>query len=193
VEGLAAEITPAAQEMLDRLIAEMEPLRQRAVLAEEREQQLRQDLAHHDFLPVPGRREFLRELNHVLNHLRDLTEMPSLALLHVTNADTLRRRHGREALDRLLTHVSTTVGACLGPNEALGNIGGNDFALILLGSDENTARERVADIRRRLSEAPLELGADRIAADVSVGIGELRKGSTAEAALHAADVDLVRR
>ena len=90
IKGMAADVTPRVQAALDALSAEIEPLRARLALTEERERQLRDDLAHHPFLPVPGRREFLRELNHVLNHLNDLTILPSIALLHVGNADALR-------------------------------------------------------------------------------------------------------
>lgn len=192
IQGLAAEMTPAVQQALDNLVAEIEPLRQKLAFAVEREQQLREDLAKHAFLPVPGRREFLRELNHVLNHLRDLTQMPSLAILHVANADEVRRRHGRDALDRFLVHAAQTIESALMPTDVLGSLGGNDFAIILLGADDRIAHERVAAIAAAVSETPFHgLGAP-IAVELKTGAAELRKGMSDDAAIRDADRDLVR-
>lgn len=189
--GMAAEITPAAQVILDQLVAELEPLRLQLAFSKEREQQLREDIARHDFLPVPGRREFLRELNHVINHLRDLTVMPSLALLHVKNADTIRRQCGRDALDRFLVHVAEAIGASLQPNDVLANIGGNDFAVILLGADLSAARERIAQMLDVLAGQPYADGATPFGIEIAAGIAELRAGASAEAVLRDADRDMV--
>lgn len=191
IDGLAAEITPAAQEVLNRLAAEIEPLRRQLEMSREREQNLREDLARHAFLPVPGRREFIRELNHVLNHLRDLAVMPSVALLHVANAEEVRRTFGRDALDRYLTHVANAVSRTLQPNDVLGSLGGSDFALILLGADASRARERMTGIINTLSAAPFHDQGQTVSLKLSSGVAELSAGTTAEAALHYADRNLL--
>lgn len=191
IGGLAAEITPAAQQALDALVAELEPLRLQLAFSKEREQQLREDLAKHDFLPVPGRREFLRELNHVLNHLRDLTVMPSLALLHLKNADIIRRQRGRDALDRFLIHAANAIAASLQPNDVFANIGGNDFGLILLGADDAAARDRIAQMLEALAGQPYADGPTPLAIEIATGIAELRAGASAEAVMRDADRDMV--
>jgi len=191
IDGLAAEITPAAQLVLDRLAAEIEPLRRQLELAREREQNLREDLARHSFLPVPGRREFIRELNHVLNHLGDLAVMPSIAILNVANAEDVRRSHGRAALDRYLVHVADTMLRGLQPNDVLGSLGGSDFAAILLGAGDQTARERVSGILNTLSKTPLNEQGGQIVPEILAGIAELSPGLSAEAVLRAADRKLL--
>lgn len=191
IDGLAAEITPAAQEVLNRLAAEIEPLRRQLEMSREREQNLREDLARHAFLPVPGRREFIRELNHVLNHLGDLAVMPSVALLHVANAEEVRRTFGRNALDRYLTHVANAVSRTLQPNDVLGSLGGSDFALILLGAGASRARERMTGIVNSLSAAPFHDQGRTVSLKLSSGVAELSAGTTAEAALHYADRNLL--
>lgn len=187
IDGLAAEITPSAQLVLDQLAAEIEPLRRQLELSQEREQNLREDLALHSFLPVPGRREFIRELNHVLNHLGDLTAMPSLALLHVANADEVRRRYGRGALDRLLIHVAEAISRNLQPTDILGNLGGNDFAVILLGAGAQLARERVAGMVETLARMPLNEQGVAITPVLLGSSAELTAGATAEASIRNAD------
>ena len=190
IGGLAGEITPAVQQLLDRLGAEIEPLRAQLKLAGEREDKLRQDLAKHAFLPVPGRREFFRELNHVLNHLDDLTILPSLVFLHVANAESVRMAHGRDALDRFLVHVATTIDRLLQPTEVLGNFGGDDFVLILLAENEEHARSRAAQIAKRVGETRLPGYAAIDAPHVIVGVAELVRGASAEAVVAAADKDM---
>lgn len=192
IEGLAAEITPAAQRVLDSLAAEIEPLRRQLEMAREREQNLREDLARHAFLPVPGRREFLRELNHVLNHLNDLAALPSIAVLHVVNADDVRRQYGRAALDRFLVHVAQGISRLLQPTDVLGSLGGSDFAVILLGADTRTARERAVGIARSLSAWPLSEGGAQLVPRLITGAAEISAGSSADATIRAADADLLR-
>lgn len=190
IGGLAGEITPAVQQLLDQLGAELEPLRAQLKLAREREDKLRQDLAKHAFLPVPGRREFFRELNHVLNHLNDLTILPSLVMIHIANAGDIRRNQGRDMLDRYLVHVASTIDRLLQPTEVLGNLGGDDFALILLAENEEHALDRATQIAKRIQETPLPGYAEIVPPQVSVGVAELVRGASAEAVVIAADKDM---
>lgn len=190
IGGLAGEITPAVQKLLDQLASEIEPLRAQLKLAKEREVKLRQDLAAHAFLPVPGRREFFRELNHVLNHLNDLTIMPSMVIMHIANASDVRKSHGRDMLDRYLSHVAMTIDRLLQPTEVLGNLGGDDFALILLTENEEHARNRALQIANRIQGTPMPGGESIDAPQVSVGVHELVRGASAELVVSAADKDM---
>ncbi len=187
IGGLAAEITPAVQQLLDDLATEIEPLRAQLAMAHEREHQLRDELAHHAFLPVPGRREFLRELNHVLNHLGDLTASPSIALVYVSNADDVRESHGRDSLDRYLSFVASTLQRLLLPNDVVGNLGGNDFALILLGGDPDDAPNRLRGIIGTLAKTKAQVGAETVTIETLSGVSRLQPGQTAEAAICHAD------
>lgn len=191
IGGLAGEITPAVQQLLDQLGAEIEPLRAQLKLTREREDKLRQDLAKHAFLPVPGRREFLRELNHVLNHLNDLNVLPSVVILHIANANKVRKSEGRDTLDRYLAHVAVTVNQLLGTTEVLGNLGGDDFALILLADVELDARERAAQIAKRLEDTPMPSHPHLGPPKVLFGVAELERGNSAEAVIASADSDLL--
>lgn len=192
IEGLAAEITPAAQQVLDSLAAEIEPLRRQLEMAREREQNLREDLARHAFLPVPGRREFIRELNHVLNHLSDLAAMPSVAVMHVVNAEDVRRKYGRDALDRYLVHVANGILRTLQPTDVPGSLGGSDFAVILLGAGAQLARERVAGVAKSIAATPFSEAGEAITPIIIAGAAELSTGSSAEASIRLADRDLLR-
>ncbi len=193
IGGLAGDITPAVQKLLDELASEIEPLRAQLKLSKEREEKLRQDLAAHAFLPVPGRREFFRELNHVLNHLNDLTIMPSMVIMHIANASDVRKSYGRDMLDRYLSHVAATIDRLLQPTEVLGNLGGDDFALILLSENEEHARDRALQIAERIQSAPMPGSENIDTPQVSVGVHELVRGASAESVVSAADKDMRMR
>lgn len=191
IDGLAAEITPAAQQVLDRLAGEIEPLRRQLEMSREREQNLREDLARHAYLPVPGRREFVRELNHVLNHLGDLAVMPSLCILYVTNTEHVRRAYGRDALDRYLVHAANAISRTLQPNDVLGSLGGSDFAVILLGADAKLARERADGIVNSAAKSPFQEQGETVPLKLLFGTAELSPGASSDAAIHAADSNLL--
>ncbi len=193
IGGLAADVTPAVQQLLDDLAAELEPLRAQLALAREREHELREDLARHAFLPVPGRREFLREVNHVINHLADLTAAPSVAIVHIANADHVRRAFGRDMLDRFLTGVAHELRRLSLPTDVIGNLGGNDFAMILLGGDPDAADQRFQGVLKTLSACTVQLDTMTQTVAATGGCARLKAGGTAEAMLRDADMAMPRR
>lgn len=104
---------------------------------------------------MPGRREFFRELTHVLAHMEGLTT-PSLIVLHLVNADDIRRRLGRNALDGVLIHVSSVIDTILEPTDVAGSLGGNDFGLIQLVSDLTLAQNKGKDLVQAIAAAPFQ-------------------------------------
>ncbi len=190
VEGLAAEITPAAQAALDALVAEIEPLRYQLKLAGEREARLKEDIARHAFLGVPSRREFMRELGHVLAHVEQLTTAPSVVVMHVAGADAIRRRHGRGPYEGALKHVADAIRASVHPTDAFGSLGGHDFGLVLLVADPVLARERARQIAEALNGKPYAPAAG-LPLDVIFGVAALTARLSPDAALAYADRDMV--
>jgi diguanylate cyclase (GGDEF)-like protein len=59
---------------------------------------------------------------------------------------------GHEAGDDLLQWVATRLHEFVGPSDSAGRIGGDEFALLLVGRDESEAERLVRDLQRRLLE-----------------------------------------
>ena len=144
----------------------------------------------HSFLPLPGRCEFFRELAHVLAHMEGLTT-PSLIVLHLVNADDIRRRLGRNALDGVLIHVSSVIDTIVEFTDVAGSLGGNDFGLIQLVSDLTLARKKAEDLIQAIAAAPFQWQGKITPLDTMAGVATLATVETPEAALIAADRDLV--
>ena len=122
-------MSPESQQILSAFVAEMEPLRAELDAAKRREARLRGDGGSPSFLPVPDRREFLREVKHVIDHIEDLDPMPALLVVHVANVGDIRRRYGRQAADLALTLLHRLPTPCT--RDAVGSLGGDDFGVIL--------------------------------------------------------------
>ncbi len=194
VDGVLADnLSPEIQKTLAGLAGQIEPLRAEVERLKGREAHFMELAEKHSFLPVPGRREFFRELTHVLNNMANLTPPPSLAVLHVVNADDIRRRLGRLALDAVLTHVCAVIDSSLHPTDIAGSIGGNDFGIIFLAGDQELARTKATALVDAISAQAFHWQDQSVTLEVVAGVGTLENAKTAENALAAADRDFMDR
>jgi len=191
-EGLLADgLSPEIQQAFQDLSSQIEPLRAEVERARGREAHFKDLAESHSFLPWPGRREFFRELTHVLSHMEGLTT-PSLIVLHVVNADDIRRRLGRGALDGALIHVAMVVDTVLEPTDIAGSLGGNDFGLIQLVSDITLARKKTESLTQAIAANPFQWSqGPSTQLEVRTGFAPLANIETPDAAMNAADKNFV--
>ena len=192
VDGLLADgVTPEIQKAFEGLASQIEPLRAEVQRARGREAHFKELAEKHSFLPVPGRREFLRELAHVLNNMEHLTPPPSLVLLHLVNADDIRRRLGRRALDSVLTHVCAVIDSTQHPTDVVGSLGGNDFGVILLVGTPDLARRKAEDMVEAIRAQPFPWQGETVTLEVIAGVESLQSGANPDSAITAADRNLI--
>lgn len=180
-------LTPEAQHAIERMAAEVEPLRRHLVQAQAELDEAK-TLAHrHDVAPCLNRRGFLAELDKLIHRLEHLEARPALILLHLAGGDEVRRMRGRKALDDLLVRVAGLLADPARNIMLAGNIGGNDFALVVLEDGLDGARRKAADLVADLAAMPMAAESNRHAL---AGVALLGPGMTAEAAVAAADADM---
>jgi GGDEF domain-containing protein len=189
---LTVGVTPEVQKALDELAGRLEPLRRELELAKEREKSLQELADRHPFLPVGNRRAFERGLGHVIAHLRHLSPSPALLVLRVAGIEQVRLRHGLGAREAALAHACALIKAELHPTDVLGSLGGDDFGIILLIADADSARARGARIAESIRRTPVQWQGLELPLDAAVGVALLAPGSGVQAALAAADGDLTR-
>lgn len=191
VDGLLADdLPPQIQKAIEELTLQIEPLRAEVERARGRESHFRELSEKHSFLPVPGRREFFREMAHVLSHMQGPTP-PGLIVLHLSNADDIRRRFGRDALDAMLIYVCDVIGRTLQPTDVLGSFGGNDLGVAVLVSDQEQIRQKADNLIDAITALPLSWQGHGVSMEVVAGVATLENLDTPEAALKAADADLI--
>jgi len=191
--SLIEGVTPEVQGIIDSLNRRIEPLRAELELAKGREAHFCELAARHSFLDIPCRREFMRELTHILTHIDHLTVPPTVIVMHLVGTEAVRMKAGRAALDRMLGEVCGIFSGLLQPADILGSLGGNDFAVIVLSADETSASSVASRLRRGISSYKFNWGRQTFHLDMVSGTRLLSVGTDAEAALDAADQDLRRR
>lgn len=160
-------------------------------MARGREAHFKEMSEQHSFLPLSGRREFFRELTHILSHLEGLYA-PVLIVLHLVNGDDIRQRLGRAALDGALVHVAAIIDTTLHPTDAAGNLGGNDFGLVLLAGDLEVAGNRAQQLVDAITSQPLLWLSESVTLQIVTGLALLDGNMTPETALNTADQSLLR-
>ena len=191
VDGLLADdLPPQIQKAIEDLTLQIEPLRAEVELARGREAHFRELSEKHSFLPVPGRREFFRELTHILSHMQGPIP-PGLIVLHLGNADDIRRKYGRDALDAMLTHVCDVIGKTLQPTDVVGSLGGNDLGVAVLVSDQEQIRQKAQNLIDAIAAQSFSWQGLGVSVGVVAGVATLENLETPETALSAADADLI--
>jgi diguanylate cyclase (GGDEF)-like protein len=191
IEGLLDEnLDPKVRMAFERLASQIEPLRNEIELARYREAYFKEASEQHSFLPILGRREFSRELSLTLSHLKDLNTA-MLVILHLVNGDNIRQRLGRKMLDGALSHIAKILKSYLQSTDVIGNMGGNDFGLILLSGDVNSAQDAEKNIFDAISNNPYLPFAKPIPLEISIGIAILEDNMTVDCALQIVDQNLL--
>lgn len=101
--------------------------------------------------------------------------------------------YGRAAGDAVLRHFARIVQASLRETDTAGRVGGEEFSVLLPGSDFAGVRAYAERVRAQLAAEPVAWGATPIAITVSIGASAfLKQDGRAEAALERADEALYR-
>jgi len=129
-------------------------------------------LAHaatHDSLTdLPNRSLFLDRLGQALRHAARRGEEITLAILDLDNFRDTNSRYGHLGGDAVLQAIATRTAASVREADTVARIGGDEFALVLVGAAEPQAAGVLAKIVAA-NAAPVRYGDTEIRATVSVG------------------------
>ena len=194
VDGLLADgVTPEVQRALDGLLGQIEPLRAELELARGRVTRLQEEANMHPFLPLPNRREFLRELGLVISHQQPGSVPPALAIVHFSGAEAIRIQAGRAALDGALQHAYSLITVVLGGTDVIGSLGGNDFGIILLAGDPESVTCKRADLTAAIHDQPFVWQGVKYRFNPQIGFAAITGDVMPERVLETADRDLLSK
>ena len=180
-------LTPEVQEMINALNQEIEPLRRKLSAAEKQLEELRQKVSQHVFLNVASHAEMRRDLEHVLSHRENLSISPVFVLMSVSNGDQVRLKYGRSGRERYLKEICQRISAHIKSADTFGSLGGNDFGLILLGTDLVVAQQSIATLTEEIVSVPISLSGDDVTVEMSAGAIDLRFIDSVDVAITTAD------
>ena len=123
--------------------------------------------------------------------MRDPRAVPSLVAIDLDLFKQVNDRHGHLAGDRALVHLVSVLRAGLREADTIGRVGGDEFLVLLPGTDADQAQVVAARLREALRRAPLTLDdGTALLLSMSCGVAPCRPAMTFEDLVHAADMAL---
>ena len=153
-------------------------------------------LATTDFLTgLPNRREFMLRLDDEQARLqRDIGGCASVLLLDLDHFKRVNDEYGHSAGDAVLRHLAALMRDSQRKIDMAGRVGGEEFAILLPGTELDAAAVFAERLRQRIEESPVLLEDGRsLVVTASIGIASMCGADAAgEAALSRADQALYR-
>jgi diguanylate cyclase (GGDEF)-like protein len=182
-----AELTPAVQAGLSRLMSEIEELRVevgrlRAQLTEA------EGLADQDVLtPLLNRRAFVRELARTAAFVQRYGGPAALIYFDLDGFKAVNDRYGHSAGDDALRGVALRLAAQVRESDVVGRLGGDEFAVILAQADETAALAKAQSLKAAIEGQPVACGEWMAPLHITFGVAGIAPGADAEAVMAAAD------
>ena len=126
---------------VEQLIAEISGLRGKIAQLQERVEQL-DLLAHEDSLvDLPNRRGFMRALERLIDRVGRYQEKAALLFVDLDGLKLINDNFGHVAGDEALMQVARLLVGGVRRSDVVARIGGDEFAVLLVHSDEDSAHE----------------------------------------------------
>jgi diguanylate cyclase (GGDEF)-like protein len=178
---------------VEQLISEISALRGRITQLQERVEQLDM-LAHEDSLvELPNRRGFLRALERLIDRVNRYGEKAALLFIDLDNLKLINDSLGHQAGDRALIQVARLLVGGVRKSDIVGRIGGDEFAVLLVHSDEDSAHETARRLIDLIAGSEFMHGGQTLPLSVAIGAGAIHAEDTAETAMARADQEMYRR
>lgn len=152
------------------------------------------ELATRDALTgLPNRREAMRLLAEELMRVQRDMSAASVLMLDVDHFKRINDTYGHAGGDSALKFCAQQISARLRAIDTCSRLGGEEFAVLLPGTDLGGARVIAERLRASLEAATMELDGQPLRMTVSIGAAQLRPtDADADAALRRADAALYR-
>lgn len=136
---------------------------------------------------LANRETILVELEHTLAEAKKTGRPLVVAMVDIDHFKTVNDTHGHIVGDKVLIEVARRLQGALRDFDYCGRYGGEEFLLILNGTDLNTARKVAERVRARVAGEPINLQGLEVAVSISLGLSAWQPGEHREALVIRAD------
>jgi len=138
------------------------------------------------------RRGFIERVSQEIERCRRYGRSASLALLDIDRFKSINDTHGHPAGDAVLRQIGALLASVKRPNDVLGRVGGEEFAILVPESGPSEGLAAAERFRQCIEDACIELAPGQaLGISASFGVAALDDGiANAESWLAAADAPL---
>lgn len=188
---MSDQITDAAE--VERLVSEINLLRGKVSQLQERVEQL-DLLAHEDSLVhLPNRRGFMRALERLIDRVNRYQEKAALLFVDLDGLKVINDSFGHLAGDEALIQVARLLVGGVRKSDVVARIGGDEFAILLSYSDEESAHETASRLIDLIAGSEFMHADQALPLSVAIGASAIRGDDTPETAVARADQEMYRK
>ena len=182
-----AEMTPAVRAAIQTLLTELDDLRSEVGRLKARLTEV-EGLADRDTLtPLLNRRAFVRELSRVRNLADRYGSPASLVYFDLDGFKAINDQHGHAAGDAALQAVAERLLTHVRESDVVGRMGGDEFAIVLVQTDQATAEAKAATLADAMERDPIRFGNASASIRLSYGVREIVANTEPETLIAEAD------
>jgi diguanylate cyclase (GGDEF)-like protein len=119
---------------------------------------------------IANRRAFLEDINALATRPGAEKRPAAVLLADLDHFKSINDRFGHAMGDRVLQVFAQTAAAQLGPNDLIGRLGGEEFAIVLYGHDRENSLAIAEGIRFAFEDLTAEVDGHPIGGSVSMGM-----------------------
>lgn len=140
---------------------------------------------------ILNRKTFLSETKRRLLKVAEHEDgVHTLLFMDADHFKSINDKFGHSMGDAVLCELARAIEASIGKGDLAGRIGGEEFAVLLTGTDEATPLQICDHIRERVKKIPLAVDLPPGTVTVSIGTSRHRRGQVLETLLEEADSNL---
>ncbi len=181
------ELTPKVRAAIDRLMAEVQSLREDLGRARRRIEYLEQLADRDPLAPVLNRRAFVRELTRMIAFAERYGVSGSVLYFDIDGMKRINDSAGHAAGDAALKHVAEVLLREVRASDIVGRLGGDEFGIILAQADAQAANAKAGALAKAIEAEPISWQDDSLELGVSYGVYTFAGGEAVDEALSAAD------
>ncbi len=182
-----ADLTPKVRAAIDRLMAEVQSLREELGRARRRVEYLEQLADRDPLAPVLNRRAFVRELTRMIAFAERYGVSGSVLYFDIDGMKRINDTWGHAAGDAALKHVAEVLLRDVRASDIVGRLGGDEFGIILAHADARAAAAKAGTLAGAIAAEPVPWHDEALELGVSHGIYTFAGGEAVDEALNAAD------
>ncbi len=140
------------------------------------EQELRTQATTDALTGLPNRRQFLNDLERELSLIKRHPQMnTALLMLDLDHFKAINDKYGHSTGDEVLKHFSRQLIQVSRRSDKLGRLGGEEFCLLLPGTNAEQACQMADRLRLRIADGSVQVGDATLRYTVSIGVSMLQQ------------------